>query len=171
MDSSLPRRALGALLGLALMVGAAAPTHGQGRSGEGGLPVPRYVSLRSDDVNLRAGPGARYPVDWVFKRRNLPVEVVAEFEHWRRIRDWQGTEGWVHQSMLSARRYVMVAATMGELRRQPERAGEVVARAETGVLAQLIECRDIWCRVDAAGHRGWVERKALWGVYPDETVK
>src|SRR4051812_46096299 len=82
--------------------------------------LPRYLSLRSDEVNLRTGPGVRYPVDWVLQRRHMPVEVLAEFENWRKIRDWQGTEGWVHQSMLSGRRYAMVMGDVRSITRQPE---------------------------------------------------
>src|SRR5271165_7115035 len=81
-----------------------------------GLPLPRFVSLRSDEVNLRTGPGARYPVDWIYTRRDLPVEVIAEFEAWRKIRDWQGAEGWVHQSMLAARRMIVVTGQQRRLR-------------------------------------------------------
>ncbi len=69
-----------------------------------GLPLPRYVSLRAEEVNMRTGPGVRYPVDWVYKRRNLPVEIIAEFGTWRKIRDVEGAQGWIHQSMLSNRR-------------------------------------------------------------------
>ena len=97
----------------------------------------RYLSLRSDEVNVRTGPGVRYPVEWILRRRNLPVEVVAEFENWRRIRDFQGTEGWVHQSMLSGRRYAVVLDEIRTLRRGPETNASAVARAEPGVIAQV----------------------------------
>src|SRR5579862_3380664 len=85
-----------------------------------GLPLPRFASLRSDEVNLRSGPGVRYPVDWIYTRRDLPVEVIAEFDTWRKIRDWQGTEGWVHQSFLSARRMVVVTGERRRLRADPD---------------------------------------------------
>jgi SH3-like domain-containing protein len=131
----------------------------------------RYVSLRSDEVNVRTGPGVRYPVEWILRRRNLPVEVVAEFENWRRIRDFQGTEGWVHQSMLSGRRYAVVLDEIRTLRRAPEAGAGPVARAEPGVVAQVLECKDRWCRVDAGGLKGWVTRAEIWGVYPNEVIR
>ncbi|HEX9461814.1 MAG TPA: SH3 domain-containing protein [Alphaproteobacteria bacterium] len=136
-----------------------------------GSSLPRYVSLRSDEVNLRTGPGVRYPVDWVLQRRHMPVEVLAEFENWRKIRDWQGTEGWVHQSMLSGRRYAIVTGEIRALHRQADPAAPAVARLEPGVVAQIMECKDQWCRVDANGFKGWLTRSEFWGVYPSEAVK
>ena len=161
-----------AALAFALIAAAAPPTAGQNspRGGEASS-VPRYVSLRSDEVNLRTGPGARYPVDWVFKRKNLPVEVLAEFEHWRKIRDVDGTEGWVHQSMLSSRRYAVVIGETRTLRRQAEASAPSVARVERGVLGQIVECQDRWCRLDVGGFKGWLPRSEIWGVYPNETLK
>ncbi len=137
----------------------------------GGGNLPRYLSLRSDEVNLRTGPGVRYPVEWVLQRRHMPVEVLAEFENWRKIRDWQGTEGWVHQSMLSGRRYAMVVGDVRAITRQPEPNSPAVAKVEPGVVAQIIECKDQWCRIDANGFKGWLKRSEMWGVYPNETVK
>lgn len=136
-----------------------------------GLPVPRYVSLRSDEVNLRTGPGVRYPVEWVLERRHMPVEILAEFENWRKIRDWQGTEGWVHESMLSGRRYAVVTGEIRDLRRQPEPTSPPVARLQPGVVAEMLECRGEWCRLDADGFKGWLLRSEFWGVYPKEAVK
>ena len=133
--------------------------------------LPRYVSLRSDEVNLRTGPGVRYPVEWVLQRRHMPVEVLAEFENWRKIRDWQGTEGWVHQSMLSGRRYAIVTGEIRSLRRQPEPNSPAVARLEPGVVAQIVDCKDQWCRLDANGFKGWLSRTEFWGVYANEAVK
>jgi SH3-like domain-containing protein len=133
--------------------------------------LPRYLSLRSDEVNLRTGPGVRYPVDWVLQRRNMPVEVLAQSDNWRKIRDWQGTEGWVHQSMLSGRRYALVTGETRPIHRQPEPTSPNVAKLEPGVVAQLIECKDQWCRVDAGGFKGWMKRTDFWGVYPNESVK
>jgi SH3-like domain-containing protein len=138
---------------------------------EGKLPVPRFVSLHADKVNLRTGPGRRYPIEWILTRKNLPVEVTAEFEHWRRIRDYEGTEGWVHERMLEGKRDVVVTGGVRPLRRQPEPNSAVVARAEPGVIAHLLECRGAWCRVDAGSASGWVRRDEIWGVLPDETVE
>jgi SH3-like domain-containing protein len=135
------------------------------------LPVPRYVSLRADEVRLRAGPAVSYPIEWVLRRRHLPVEIVAEFELWRRVRDPQGAEGWVHQSLLSGRRYVLVTGETRTLRRRPEPDAAPVARVEAGVVGELIECQGPWCRLDAGGFRGWLRRSEMWGVYPDETIR
>lgn len=138
---------------------------------EAGPKLPRFVSLRSDQVNLRVGPGENYPIEWVLTRKEMPVEIVREFENWRMIRDWQGTEGWVHERMLTGKRAVVVKGGIRTLHRQPEVASPAVARAEPGVVARLLECRGTWCRVDAADHAGWVQRGDLWGVYPDEVVQ
>ena len=133
--------------------------------------LPRFVSLRSDQVNLRVGPGENYPIQWVLTRKEMPVEITKEFENWRMIRDWQGTEGWVHERMLTGKRAVVIKGGIRTLHRQPDVAAPPVARAEPGVIAKLLECRADWCRVDAADHTGWVQRGDLWGVYPGEVVQ
>jgi len=135
---------------------------------ETGLPIPRYVTLRAREVNVRTGPGVRYPIDWVFQRPNLPVEVVAEFDTWRKIRDFEGTEGWVHQSMLSGRRTVIVMQAVRLLRREPSEGAAPMARLEPGVIAWLEVCRDGWCEVEVAGIDGWLRRGDIWGVRADE---
>lgn len=139
--------------------------------GESGLPVPRFVSLRADEVNLRAGPGVRYPVEWVYQRKLMPVEVVEEFETWRKIRDWQGTEGWVNKAMLSGRRSVLVVGEIRTLRREPAAESPAVARAEPGVIARLLKCNGNWCKVEAGGYEGWLARADFWGVQADERVQ
>lgn len=136
-----------------------------------GLPLPRYVSLRSDEVNLRTGPGVRYPVEWLLQHRHMPVEILAEFENWRKIRDWQGTEGWVHESMLSGRRYAVVTGAIRTLHREPDPTSPAVARLEPGVVAELVECQKDWCRLDSDGYKGWLTRAEFWGVYPNEAMK
>ncbi len=129
--------------------------------------VPRFVSLRADKINVRAGPGVQYPIAWVFVRRGLPVEVVAEFELWRKVRDRDGAEGWVHRSLLSGKRSVVVRSkTIGVLFQDPDSNSVPVARVEPGVVADIVKCVEGWCRVEAAGIRGWMERSQLWGVYP-----
>jgi SH3-like domain-containing protein len=135
--------------------------------------LPRFVSLRADEVNLRTGPGERYPIDWVLTRKGLPVEVVAEYEAWRKIRDHQGDEGWVHERLLTASRTVIVAgSTTRVLHVDPDAASPAAARAEPGLIARLLECpRGGWCRIEAQGSKGWLERSALWGIYPDEVVE
>lgn len=137
---------------------------------ETGLPIPRYVTLRAREVNVRTGPGVRYPIDWVFQRPNLPVEVVAEFDTWRKIRDFEGTEGWVHQSMLSGRRTVIVVSAVRMLRREAAEGAPPMARLEPGVIAWLEACRAEWCEVEVAGIDGWLRRADVWGVRADEAV-
>jgi len=147
-----------------------------------GLPVPRYVSLKSDRVNLREGPSKDHRTSWVFQRAGLPVEIVAEFETWRRIRDAEGTEGWVLHSLLSGRRTALVSPwTKGDAAPMPlyewadERA-EVVARLQPNVIVNVKQCTGAWCRVTAAqaGGRdldGYIRQERLWGVYPNERVE
>ncbi len=141
------------------------------RPGRTGLPLPRFVSLRANEVNLRTGPGVRYPIDWVYRRRNLPVEIIDEHETWRRIRDWEGTIGWVHQSMLQGARRAMVTGEQRTLRKLPERSADPVARVEPGVIARLEACEGGWCEVSVEGLSGWLERHKFYGVYPREKVE
>jgi SH3-like domain-containing protein len=148
---------------------AAAPeSAGAGRST--GLPVPRFVSLAADRVNLRFGPGEDYPISWVLARKGLPVEIIAEFDTWRKVKLHDADEGWIHGSLLSSRRTVLITQTVRELRRTPDDAGRVVLRAEPGVIGELVDCADQWCRVDIAGRRGWLRRDAFWGVLPGEVA-
>lgn len=137
-----------------------------------GLPLPRFVSLRSDQVNLRSGPGERYPVEWVYARRHLPVEVVAEFDTWRKIRDWAGSEGWVHQSLLSGQRTAQVIDQTRALRAAADDRAAIVALVEPGVIGRLSQCpRDLgYCRVDLGSLRGWLRRDEIWGIYEAETL-
>ena len=136
-----------------------------------GLPVPRFVSLRSAEVNVRTGPGTRYPVEWVFVRRDIPVEITAEFDTWRRIRDWEGTEGWVHQSMLSGKRAMVVLGDVRTLRRAAGDSAGGLAKVEPGVAGKLLHCQTNWCEVNVGGYRGWLQKSEIWGVYPAETVE
>ena len=162
------------LISLILAVFLALTSFGQASDKVGrktGLPLPRFVSLKSSQVNLRAGPGQQYPVDWVFLRKAMPVEVVDEFDVWRKIRDSEGTEGWVHETFLQSRRSVMVTGGTRALKRSNREDSETVAMAEPGVIGRLAECREAWCRVEIAGTRGWLKRSDFWGVYPEETVK
>lgn len=131
---------------------------------------PHFASLHADKVNLRTGPGDRYPIQWVYVRRDWPVEIIGQYDHWRRIRDWEGTEGWVHERMLTNKREVIVKGAVRAIRRGPDLGAGLVARAEPGVMARLIECRGEWCRIDAGEASGWVERANVWGVYPNENV-
>jgi SH3-like domain-containing protein len=135
-----------------------------------GLPVPRFVSLGADEVHLRFGPGREYPIRWVLARKGLPVEIVAEFDTWRKVKLHDGDEGWIHSSLLSSRRTVMIKDRIAELRRTPNDDARVVLRAEPGVVGELLDCEDDWCRIDIQGRRGWLRRAAFWGALPEEVL-
>ncbi len=160
---------------LALAQGDGAATVGLGAGieaglGPSGLPLPRFVTLRAAEVNLRSGPGVRYPIEWVFTRKGLPVEVIDEFETWRRIRDWQDSEGWVHQSMLSGQRGAMVVGADRLLRRAPEPGAPAIAEVQVRVVGRLHNCRDGWCLIEAKGFEGWLRQGEIYGAYPGETL-
>lgn len=139
-----------------------------------GLPVPRYVSLKSDRVNLREGPSKEHRTSWIFQRAGLPVEIVAEFDNWRRIRDAEGSEGWVLHSLLSGRRTAIVApwrkGETHELRDAADAKSPVVARLESGVVVSVKRCDKQVCRVTGKGYDGFLDQKLLWGVYSDEKI-
>lgn len=160
---------------------ASAQTAPGGRLGTG-LPVPRYVSLKTDRVNLREGPSKDHRTAWVFQRAGLPVEIVAEYETWRRIRDSEGTDGWVLHSLLSGRRTALVmpwakpAQPPIQLVDKPDPKAGVLAKLSPGVIANIKTCDKGWCRVTIVMDRardvdGFVRQDMLWGVYPDERVE
>jgi SH3-like domain-containing protein len=136
-----------------------------------GLPVPRFVSLGADQVHLRFGPGREYPIRWVLARKGLPVEIVAEFDTWRKVKLHDNDEGWIHSSLLSSRRTVMIKDQVAELRRTPSDDARVLLRAEPGVIGELLDCEDEWCRVDIQGRRGWLRRAAFWGALAAEVMR
>lgn len=135
---------------------------------ETNLPIPRYVSLKASEANVRRGPSLTHRIDWVFKRRNMPLQVVAEYGHWRRVIDRDGQGGWVHYTMISGSRTVIVDENMMVLRSRADAASTENAVLEAGVIADLGECSTDWCRLTAGGYRGWALKTALWGVEPDE---
>lgn len=150
-----------------------------GRPGSG-LPIPRYVSLKSDRVNLRTGPGTDYPTAWVFRRAGMPLEVIKEFESWRQVRDADGATGWVLQSFLSGRRTALVLpwevkadkpAPHVDIYRSDSAGSSVVVRVEAGVIANVHDCDGRWCHVTIDDYRGYLEQKKLWGIYENEVVK
>jgi SH3-like domain-containing protein len=165
------------LLCVSLCVALAAWTPGARAQAEDGLgevtnlPVPRYVSLRSSEINVRRGPGLDYRKDWVFHRAGLPVRIIEEYGDWRRIVDKDDAGGWVYHAMLTGRRTVQVTAEEVVLREDPSEAAAPVARAEQGVVARLEACQPDWCEVEAEGHAGWVPKSAIWGVDPGEVVE
>ncbi|MEM6825041.1 MAG: SH3 domain-containing protein [Pseudomonadota bacterium] len=132
------------------------------------LPIPRYVSMKTSEGNVRRGPSLSHRVDWVFTRRDMPLEITDEYGHWRRVRDLEGAGGWMHYSLLSGARTVIVQEDMVAMSMKPEPGAQVNARAEAGVIARLGACTPDWCRISAEGRRGWVPKTSLWGVTPDE---
>jgi len=139
-----------------------------------GLPLPRYVSLKSDKVNVRAGPTEDNDVAWVYTRAGLPVEITAEFENWRRVRDSEGSEGWVYHSLLSGRRTAVVTmkhkSDLAPIYDHANVDSAVAARLQAGVVAQVKKCKSSWCHVTGDGFDGWIQQERLWGVYADEQV-
>lgn len=132
------------------------------------LPIPRFVSLKASEGNVRRGPSLSHRIDWVFTRRDMPLVVTGEYGHWRRVEDRDGQGGWVHYSLLSGVRTVIVAEDLTPLHMKPQDGAPVAARAEAGVIARLGECSPEWCRISAEGERGWARKAALWGVAPGE---
>lgn len=166
------RAALPTLLALAVLALLATPLDAVAQAGRTtGLPLPRFVSLGADEVNLRFGPGEGYPIAWILTREGLPVEIVEEFDTWRKVRLHDGDLGWIHASLLSSTRTVLIADEVRALRQTPDREARIVLRAEPGVIGWLLDCDGSWCRVEIEGRRGWLQRAELWGVLPDETVR
>ncbi len=128
------------------------------------LPIPRYVSLRSNKINVRRGPGLDYRKDWVFLRAGLPVRVVDEYGDWRRIVDHDEAGGWVYHAMITGRRTVLITAEKALLREEPADSAAATAEAEQGVIARLRRCEELWCEIESKGHEGWIPKTAIWGV-------
>lgn len=141
-------------------------------TGPSGLPLPRFVSLKADKVNVHVGPAKSYDVTWIYSRAGLPVEITAEYENWRRIRDGEGSEGWVYHSLLSGRRTGVVLAKqeLVPLREAGDLEGSIVAQLQGGVVGTVKKCNGTWCRISVEGFDGWIEQQKLWGVYPNEKV-
>jgi SH3-like domain-containing protein len=161
-----------AFLALPLLLGTA---HAASDSGISGLPVPRFVSLKADRVNVRVGPDKDHDVAWIYTRVGWPVEITAEFEDWRRIRDSDGTEGWVYHSLLSGKRMAAVQlkskTDLAALYAKPDAHSTVTAQLQFGVLGEVKSCTGTWCRIAGSGFDGWVEQNELWGVYPGEKIE
>jgi SH3-like domain-containing protein len=134
--------------------------------------VPRFAALKTDETNMRKGPGQRYPIDWVYQRRDLPLEVEREYDVWRYVRDPDGVQGWVHQVTLSDRRTFMVRDKDATLRAAANETADPVAQLKAGVLGRLRECDQgsQWCEVQVAGYRGYLRRDQIWGLLPDEVL-
>jgi SH3-like domain-containing protein len=164
----------------ALVAQPSQPASAQGAAGAApklgpsGLPLPRFVSLKAGRVNVRVGPGQGYKVSWVFTRSGLPVEIVQEFDNWRRIRDSDGTEGWVFHSLLVGKRTAVVAPWQDgdplPIRANPLDTAEITAYLQPKVVSSVSKCEDGWCRLIDKRFRGWIKQTNLWGVYPDENL-
>ncbi len=145
--------------------------------GPSGLPIPRFVSLQSSQVNMRVGPGTQYAVEWRYVRRGLPVEIIQEYDNWRRIRDSEGAEGWVFHSLLSGRRTGIAAPwAKGKQSGVPlladaEQGARTIAQVEPGAIGNVVLCDGAWCQMNFSGHIGWMDQDRIWGVYPGETIE
>src|SRR5579862_3821687 len=168
MWRSLVASVLLVVLGVALIASSA-------RAAEKAEVIPRFASLKADAVNLRIGPGDRYPIEWVYHRKGLPVEIIAQLDQWRRVRDSQGTEGWVHQRLVTGIRTVVIKGMQQVLYAEADPTSPPVAKLDPGVIAHLLECRKEWCRIEAQNAadslKGWLRRDEVWGVYPNEVVR
>jgi len=165
-------RILGAMLGGLIWASAFAQT---AVGPVTGLPLPRYASLKTDRVNLREGPSKDHPTKWVFERAGLPVEITAEFSNWRKIRDSEGTEGWVLHSLLSGRRTALVdpgkKGGTFDLQSAASAKSEVTVRLQAGVIVNVRRCDGDWCQVSVDGYKGFIRQTEVWGVYPGEKVQ
>ncbi|MEZ0224715.1 MAG: SH3 domain-containing protein [Alphaproteobacteria bacterium] len=132
------------------------------------LPVPRFVTLSVDEVNVRTGPALKYPIKFIIRRDGLPVEIMREFDVWRQIRDKDGDNGWVHKSMLSGKRAVIIKDVVQPVLKKPEDSARPVVKLEPDVIAALQKCKGGWCAVKVQSYEGWIKRSGIWGVYPDE---
>lgn len=157
-----------AVMIVAVIFVTAKPALTQERGSVTNLPLPRFVSMKATEGNVRRGPSLTHRVDWVFKRREMPLEITAEHGHWRRVRDRDGAGGWVHYSLLSGVRTVIVEKDMLPLLKKPQDGTPITARLELGVIARLNDCTPDWCYLNAGGYKGWAPKSALWGVAPDE---
>jgi SH3-like domain-containing protein len=137
------------------------------------LPIPRFVSLRADAVNLRVGPGDQYPIAWVYHRVGLPVEVLREFDVWRLVVDAEGTEGWMQgATLIDTRHFVINGQSAVTLFRDPSSQSDPAAQLMPGVIGLIQRCDPgaDWCRVHVNHIGGWLERSAFWGSFPGEAI-
>ncbi|SNY90407.1 SH3-like domain-containing protein [Cohaesibacter sp. ES.047] len=164
------------MLAATLLMVMSLPSSAQTRIGPSGLKLPRFVSLKSDRVNVRAGPSTDHKVLWVFRRAGLPVEIIEESDNWRKIRDSEGEMGWVYHSLLSGRRTALIspwqtAGTIVPLRAKPKESTATTAKAQIGVQVDVNQCENEWCDVGVQGYEGWIKSNLLWGVYPREEIE
>jgi SH3-like domain-containing protein len=147
--------------------------------GPSGLPLPRFVSLKAQKVNLRVGPGLDYAISWRYMRSGIPMEIIQEYDNWRRVRDAEGTEGWINQSLLSGERTAVAAPWMKDagpetyvmLHSEPDERGRLVAKLQPGVIVNIEGCTGTWCEIDVDGAHGWLAQQEIWGAYPGEAFR
>ncbi|APE44407.1 aspartyl-trna synthetase [Sulfitobacter alexandrii] len=166
-------RLKGALVALLVMTSLTAPVLCPPAMADGvgpvtNLPLPRFVSMKASEGNVRRGPSLSHRIDWVFKRRDMPLRITAEHGHWRRVEDRDGMGGWVHYSLLSGTRTVLVEQDMLALHVRPDPNAPVTAALELGVVARLGECIPEWCELRTGGYSGWAPKSRIWGVAPEE---
>jgi len=147
-------------------------------TGKSGFPLPRFVSLKSQKVNMRVGPGTEFPIAWRYLKRGLPMEIIQESDNWRKVRDSEGNEGWILHSLLSGNRTAIInpwekdkQVGLTELRSDAEKSARLKAKMEPGVVAEVEGCEESWCRISVGSTKGYVEKQNLWGVYPDELIE
>jgi SH3-like domain-containing protein len=133
------------------------------------LPIPRFASIKSNEVNARNGPSTRSPIEWVFVKKGEPVEIIAEYDQWRQIRDIRGEGGWVHSSVLSGKRFVIInTKNILELLKKPESVASVTVKVSPSLRCQVAKCKSSWCKLKCKGYEGWTLKENLWGVYLEE---
>lgn len=135
------------------------------------LPLPRFVSLKATEANARRGPSLSHRIDWVFKLRGYPLEVIAEYGHWRRVRDFEDATGWVHYTLISGVRTALVQYDTVDLHVRPDPSSRLTAQAEKGAVLRLLKCNIDWCKASANGHKGWLRKTGLWGIDADEILE
>lgn len=169
-----------------LMISAPGASFAQAKGSVSGLPIPRFVSLKSKRVNMRVGPGRDYKVQWLYVRQGLPVEIIREFDNWRKVRDPSGQEGWILHSLLTGKRTAIIApwemkqgrstVFTARLYDEPSLSARIVANVEAGTMASVIQCQSDFCeiavkRADSSVLEGYIEQTAIWGVYPGEAYE
>ena len=136
------------------------------------LPIPRFISLKTEPVYMRRGPGIRYPILWVYQKKSLPLEIIEEFNTWRKVIDPDGAEGWIHQSMLTGKRSGLVINDLAELYKGSNSRSEIMAKIERSVVLTIVSCpqKVDFCNVRYNDLKGWIKKNNLWGIYPDEII-
>ncbi|MCZ2203405.1 SH3 domain-containing protein [Bartonella sp. A05] len=154
--------------------------HAQARNnnlGSSGLPLPRFASIKPARVNVRVGPGSNYAIVFTYQKQGLPVEIIQEYDQWRKIRDAEGDEGWVYQSLLSGKRTAITIPWQKDktkrlkFRKAPTDDANLIAEVEPNIIGNIHQCNGLWCELDIHNTRGWLPQTQLWGIYPDEKIK